>query len=465
MRMSDTEAIMWAIEKDPALRSDFCNLTVLDHAPPRERLRDKVALALDAIPRLRQRVVSAPLRIVPPEWVDDPELDLDYHIRTVALPPPGGRRELLDLIAALAETPLDRSRPLWEFTIIEGLADGRAAMLQKVHHTITDGVGGLKLSLALVDFEPDPPAAEGKGASEPSEPAGDGAPRPSPVDVLRDAVVDATARNVQFTAGALGRVGHVATHPLEVPGRVAEAARLAASFQRQVIVTGHARSDVMAGRSLRRHYELFVLSLPAVRFAAKQLGGTVNDVFVAGLLGALQRYHARLGSDCDALRMAMPVNTRTGGEAPANQFSPARVLLPLEPDDAVKRFLVVHERLASTKSERALSVVDALAGLVSSLPTSVLVAAVRNQVRTIDFAASNLRGSSVPLYLGGARIVASYPLGPRSGCALNATVLSYGDEMHVGMNIDPAAVEDIPALMDDIADSFDELLASAAGSG
>src|SRR5690348_13386885 len=159
------------------------------------------------MPRLGQRVVSAPLRIVPPEWVDDPALDLDYHVRTVGLPPPGGERELLDLVASLADAPFDRSRPLWEFTIIDGLADGRAAMLQKVHHTITDGVGGLRLSLAMVDFEPDAPAGD---TADVVALHNESSSRTSPLDVARDAVFDATARGVNVATQMISRAGHVA---------------------------------------------------------------------------------------------------------------------------------------------------------------------------------------------------------------------------------------------------------------
>src|SRR2546423_14171388 len=136
MRMSSTEAIMWAVEKDPALRSDFCNLTVLDRRPTDERLNATMERALDAIPRLRQRVIGAPLRLVPPEFAEDPTLDLASHVRVVGVPSPGDERALLDLCASLSEQQLDRARPLWEFTIVEGLADGRAALLQKVHHAI-----------------------------------------------------------------------------------------------------------------------------------------------------------------------------------------------------------------------------------------------------------------------------------------------------------------------------------------
>src|SRR5450631_2353584 len=184
--MSDSEAIMWAVEKDPALRSDFCNLTLLDSTPDPDRLREKIGDALRGIPRLGQRVVSAPLRIVPPEWVDDPDLDIGYHVRRVAAPKPGGVRELLDLCAALAEAPFDRSRPLWEFTVIDGLAGGRTAMLQKMHHTITDGVGGLKLSLALVDFEADPePVASVAPADGGTATDGDGDNNDEPAAMAR----------------------------------------------------------------------------------------------------------------------------------------------------------------------------------------------------------------------------------------------------------------------------------------
>src|SRR5688500_7758363 len=160
MRMSDAEAIMWAVEKDPALRADFTNITIVERPPDDARLRAKLETALEEIPRLRQRVVSPPLRIAPPEWRDDPTFDLDYHLRRVAAPPPGSTRELLDIAAACSATPLDRSRPLWEFTLVEGLAGGQAALLQKVHHAVTDGVGGIKLSLSLLDFEPGPSPEE-----------------------------------------------------------------------------------------------------------------------------------------------------------------------------------------------------------------------------------------------------------------------------------------------------------------
>ena len=452
--MSDAEGIMWAVEKDPALRSDFCNLTFLDRPPTRARMHAAARAAIRAIPRLGQRVVAAPFRLVPPAWVDDPGLDLEYHVRFVGVPEPGGTRELLNLCASLAEAPFDRSRPLWEFTVIDGLADGRAAMLQKVHHTITDGVGGLRLSLALVDLERDPRPddstvavlrreVDAQRAHDPADPI----PRTSPLDVTRDAVVDAAERGV----ATVRRVGTGAFEtllsPTTIPSRAAEAVALATSVRRQLLVTQGARSDVMAPRSLRRHFEIGVASLSEAKDTAARLGGTINDVFVTALTGALGQYHRASGGTATELRLAMPVSTRTRGDVDATQFAPARVVVPIVPDDPIARFDAVRERLGSARSEVALHAAQGLAGLAALLPTALLVPIVRNQARTIDFAASNLRGSPVPLYLAGSRIDASHPFGPRTGCALNVTLLSYCDDVHLGYNIDPAAVTEPDELM------------------
>jgi diacylglycerol O-acyltransferase len=451
--MSNAEAIMWAVEKDPALRSDFCNLTILDRRPSEDRIRDTLHRALDAIPRLRQRVVGAPMRIVPPEFADDPTFDLDAHVRVVAVPAPADDRALLDLCGTLAEQPLDRARPLWEFTLIDGLADGRAALLQKIHHTITDGVGGLKLSLALVDFERDPEP------KPPDEPTLETATPTTPLSATRDAVVDAAARSVDAVRRTFGAAGHVVVHPSEVPGRAADAARLLTSLQRQALVTDAARSDVTTDRSLRRRFETVELPFEPLRIAATKWGGSVNDAFVTGLASALGRYHERLGSAVDELRVAMPINTRRRGDtATTNSFVPARVLVPIQPaHDLHTLFGDVHERLQAAKQETAVGAAEGIAGLVSGLPTSVLVAMTRSQTRTIDFGASNLRGSPVPLYLAGSHIEASYPFGPRTGCPLTVTMLSYCDDVHIGLNIDPAAIADVATLMDDVHDAYADL--------
>jgi diacylglycerol O-acyltransferase / wax synthase len=456
--MSDAEAVMWAVEKDPALRSDFCNLTILDRRPSDERLLATLERALAKIPRLRQRVIGAPLRIVPPEFADDPTLDVNAHVRVVAVPPPGDERALLDLCGALAEQPLDRARPLWEFTLIDGLPDGRAALLQKIHHAITDGVGGLRLSLALVDFERDP-APSDDGADDTEASGEQVLRRDTPLGVARRSVSDATTRGLGAARSAIGKAAGVIARPTELPARATNAARFVGSLQRQALVTNAARSDVMTDRSLRRRFEIMELSLPAIHSASQQLGGSLNDAFVTGVASALGRYHERLGSTVEELRLAMPVSTRAPGDRETtNAFVPARVLVPIQPAyDVGTLFKGVSERLAVAKTEDALHAAGGLARLASPLPTSLLVAVTRSQTRTIDFAASNLRGSPVPLFLSGARIIASYPFGPRTACALNVTMLSYCDDLHLGLNIDPAAVTDVDAFLADVTDAYEEL--------
>jgi WS/DGAT/MGAT family acyltransferase len=463
MRMSDAEAIMWAVERDPALRSDFCNLTILDHRPSNDQLLRSLDRALAAIPRLRQRVIDAPLRIVPPEFTDDPDLDVRSHVRYVTLPSIADERALLDLCASLTERPLDRERPLWEFTLIDGLAEGRSALLQQVHHTVTDGVGGLRLSRALVDLEAessaDTPFVEWRSIGDIEEQARRTENR---LDLARAAVFDAASRNLDAVRRIARGAGNVLVHPMEVPARANDAARVVASFQRQAIVTERARSDVLAGRSLDRRFDTTRVPLESARAAAHALGGTLNDFFITALAGALGRYHTRAGSDVRELRLAMPISTRERGDVAANRFVPARVVVPIQPaDDPVELFAAVRGQLEDVKDETALTLAEGLAGVVSSLPTPLLIAMTRTQTRTVDFAASNLRGSPVPLYLAGARILASFPLGPRTGAALNVTMLSYCDQLDVGLNIDPAAVTDPDALMHDCADSFGSLLAFA----
>jgi diacylglycerol O-acyltransferase / wax synthase len=467
-RMSDAEAIMWAVEKDPALRSDFINITILDRTPDEQRLRASIDRVLEAMPRLTQRVVSPPLRVAPPEWLDDPHFDFDYHVRTVAAPAPGGERELLDLAAALSATPLDRSRPLWEFTLVKGLEGGRAALLQKVHHTITDGVGGVRLSLSLLDFEPNPEPppslspvqqiAEDFETEQRTAVDDDPVDRTTPFDILGDALTYSLGHQVTRARRGLGSAAQMALHPSTAAQGATSAARLLASIRRQLFVTEPARSPLMRARSLGRSFDAFQASLEDARRVASTLGGSVNDAFVTGITGALGLYHERMGEPCDELRMAMPISTRSSGDdSESNSFTPARVVVPVQPKDPTTRFELVHERLASVRSEPAIAAAGSLAGLLTPLPTSALVALTRSQAGTIDFAASNLRGSPVDLYLGGARIEANFPMGPRTGCAVNVTLLSYKDSLDMGLNIDPAAVTDSATLLDCFDESFGAL--------
>lgn len=451
--MSDLEALMWTLEKDPHLSSTFANVTVLDRLPDLERLRRRMERAVRLVPRLRQRVVRALGRLAPPEWVDDPDVDLDWHVREVALPAPGSERQLLDLAATLAAEPFDRTRPLWRFTVIAGLEGDRAAMVQQIHHTITDGEGGVRMSVEFLDLERDAPEPE---PVPPPEPGG----RASAQDLLAT-TMDTMGHVFRRTAGvarrSVGDAVDLVTHPDRIAALAAGSVGTARSLVRQAAVTDRARSPLWVDRTLRRRLDILKVPLDDVKRTAKALGGSVNDVFVTAVAGGAGAYHRDRGHDVEELRMAMPVSTRSVKAAAGNAFTPTRTLVSTVADP-VARFHAIRERLAVTKTEPALRFVQSVAGLTNLLPTSVLVRAARQQVETVDFTTSNVRGAPFDLYIAGARIEANYPLGPVAGTAFNATVLSVAGSLDVGIHTDAGAVDDPAALRDAIEASFAELL-------
>lgn len=452
--MSDAEALMWNLEKDPSLRSTFLNVTFLDSVPSFDGFRSRIARAVQEIPRLRQKVVPSTARMAPPSWVDDPSFDLDFHVRRIGLPSPGTDRQLLDYAAAEFQDPFDRARPLWRYTIVEGLTGDRAALLAKMHHTITDGVGGIRLSAMFIDLE----------RSAPNPEVVEAAPF---VDVPSGLVADVTEalshglrRQLGMTRRAAANTVDTLFHPQRVPAQIGDAVAVVRSLGRQLLVTDGARSPLWAGRrSLSRHFEVLTVDLEQLKAVSNALGGTVNDGFVCGVAGGAGLYHRERGVEVDELRVSMPVSTRSDKSAGGNSFSPTRALVPAGTIDPVERFEGVRARLSSTKSERATDFTDAFAGVLNALPTSVIVNFARQQVETVDFATSNLRGAPWDLFIAGAEILGNHPMGPTGGTAFNATVLSYRGSMDMGLNIDTAAVDDPALLRDCIRESFDALLA------
>ncbi|HWJ63960.1 MAG TPA: wax ester/triacylglycerol synthase domain-containing protein, partial [Acidimicrobiales bacterium] len=297
--MSDLEAMMWSLEADPVLSSTFANLTFFDRAPDPERLRRRMWRASRLVPRLRRRVVEG-FGPATPAWEDDPDFDLDRHLRWVRLPDGSTDADARALAVEQAAAPFDRHRPLWEFTVIEGLPDGRAAMVQKMHHTITDGEGGIRMSIEFVDLERDAP--------EPP-PVDDGPPPPPPRPPWAGAV-DAVSAIPKRGAGAARRLVDAATDLARDPFQAAsvltslpaETAATTRSLVRQLGVVDSHRSPLWAERSLLRQLETFDVPLADVKEAAARLGGSVNDVFVAAAAGGAGAYHRRFGVGVAELR-------------------------------------------------------------------------------------------------------------------------------------------------------------------
>ena len=441
-RMSNADALMWVIEKDPLLRSTITGVAVLDRPPDREVFTDVWDRASRLVPRLRQRVVSHPFSVAPPRWEIDPGFDLGYHVRYVRSPGAGSMRDVLNIAQPLAMQGFDRARPLWEVVVVDGLADGRCAVLLKLHHSMTDGVGFVNMAMAFFDLERDGWKHlylydTRAGRLEIREVEGSGR---------------RLAGAVLSTLAATGR------DPVEAWRQVTGTA---ASIARTMAPATEPLSPVMTGRSLGRHFDVLDVALDDLKAAAKAVDGRVNDAFVAATVGGLGRYHRRQGSSADALRMQMPVNIRHGDSevAGGNQFAPVRFQVPLDIGDPGRRMRAVHGLVSQVRAEPALGLAAPIAGVLYRLGTSLSTAAFQTMMRGVDFVTSNVPGVAVPVYFAGSRVESVYPFGPNAGAALNLSLFSCTDQANIGVAMDSAAVTDPDSLMDCLRDAFGEVCA------
>jgi WS/DGAT/MGAT family acyltransferase len=478
-RMSDTEALMWNVERDPWLNPNGATISLLDQPPDAEQFTRRLRYAVANIPRLRERVVPTLGRLMPPAWATDVEFDFDYHVRHVSLPKPGSVRQLYDLATQLYEDPFDRTRPLWQFVIIDGIERGQGAVFWKVHHTISDGIGLIRLFESFIDVSRQ-------------------ATRPPEVDLERVIAKASAEEHHDGQSGALSEylvslvsaAGRLVRLPIDAGQRaVREAAMLTVDPMRAKDWTeealgglwgtldelrGGAGAEVPGGsalwrrRSRRRHLESLRVPLAEAKAAGQALGGSVNDFFVTGaVLGALA-YHDRRGAEVDALNISFVVNTRAAGDnaVGGNSFTPTRVQVPAGRMPPEERFRVIRERMAARRVRTAsLGAFAGLAGLANLLPISVVTQVARSQVTRMDFATSNLRAPAVPLYISGAEILENVIMGPVAGTAFNLTAISYNGSLDMGAFIDPAAVEDPAGLRDCLAAAYEQLVEAAGVEG
>jgi len=458
---SDEDALMWNIEKDPVLRSTILAVAFFDSVPDWEQLRRRIDRTTCFIPRLRQRVVSPPLRLAPPRWMAEPSFDLDFHLRRTRLAGPGTTRALLDALQPIATSSFDRARPLWEFTLVEGL-DGpggeRAAFAMKVHHSVTDGVGGMALLAHFVDLAPDAP--------EPPDDEVPAAIAPEDARMLRIAQhsLAHTQRRMLGVAQRLpGTVSRAATHAVRHPlAAGSELWRTTRSVARTLAPASGPMSPIMLQRGLGRRLAVFDVELDDMRRVAKATNASLNDVFVAAVIGGTRRYHERHGSAPVELRMTLPINLRQGDdEAGGNRFAPARFPVPTSIDDPRERITAVGALVREWRSEPALQMTSTLAGILNRLPTGTTTALFGGMLKCCDFVTSNIPGAPMPVYVAGARVERLYAFAPPAGAAFNVALISHCDTCCVGVVIDTAAVPDPDVLLGCLEAGFDEVLALA----
>jgi WS/DGAT/MGAT family acyltransferase len=452
-RMTDSDSLMWTIEKDPLLRSTITAVLFLDTAPDDKRLRHLLERGTRLVPRMRQRVRGNPYSIAPPRWEVDPHFDLDYHLRWVGATGDRDTRSVLDMAEPMAMQGFDRARPLWEALVVTGLADGGAALIMKIHHAITDGVGAVQIALVLFELErqtelaamPDAPQAAVMGQ----------------IDRFLDAARHEQRRGLgiakRLPSVAAAAAGAALADPVGSAKRLTDTAT---SVAKLAAPANEPLSPVMKSRSLSVHFDTITLSLPEAKTAAKAAGGRLNDAFLAASAAGLRRYHDELGHPVDAVRISMPINIRDADDpdATGNHFAPARFPLPISIHDPIEAMSTMRALVAAERAEPALALVDPLAVVLNRLPTSMTTSLFGAALRGVDVVASNVPGAPVELFTAGSRIQSMFALGPMAGAAVNLTLLSYLDQVHIGINLDPAAVTEPERFVACYQAGWDEIL-------
>ncbi|MEP7046762.1 MAG: wax ester/triacylglycerol synthase domain-containing protein [Ilumatobacteraceae bacterium] len=450
-KMSDAEGLMWRLEKDPHLSSTFAAVTILDRPPDFDRLLTRMERAVQVVDRLGQRVQPAPVNLTAPTWVADTNFDLRFHVRHIALPKPGTVRQLLDLASLIVSDPFDRTRPLWQFVVVDGLRGGKSALIEKLHHTITDGEGSVRLSLQFLDFERDAPGPR------PIDPAEIDDREPTPTESNGDVLRDLLAGSLRMPLGLLRQIKDLISDPTGIPDAGSAAADTVRGVMSQLSDTEQARSPLWTQRSLKRRMEVLRTPFDETRAAAKRLGGTLNTAFLTAAAEAAGRYHDRMGSPVEELRASMAISTRGEGSG-SNAFSLARMLVPTGEMPIGERFTWIQAAAGAARESNATASLETLAAVASTLPTSLITRVARQQAQTVDFATSNVRGSPVPLYIAGAEVLQNYAVGPLAGVAYNLTLLSYNHSLDMGVNIDTAAITEPELLRECLEKAFADLI-------
>ncbi|GAB2874656.1 wax ester/triacylglycerol synthase domain-containing protein [Nocardioides pacificus] len=446
--MRSSDAFTWAMEKDARLRSTVVSIVLLDRSPDWSVLVERLDRLTRTVTTLRHRVVESSTP-APPRWEPDPDFDLDYHVRRVTAPQPATFETVLDMARRAEMGDFDRARPLWEVTLVDGLTEGRAALVFKLHHSLTDGIGGVQLAMILFDLTATPT---------------DRGPMPTLPNLLDPAVWDGAALVARYNADLAGRAARsmlrsapgLVVSSLLAPRRTAsEALAVSASVYRTVRPINHTGSPLMTRRSLVRRLGVHEVPRTELLEAAHLVGGTLNDAFLAGVAGGLRRYHERHGVELDAVHVAMPVSLRADGDpVGGNRITLMRYDIPVGVVDPVERMRLIHDLAAQVRAEESLPLTQLIAGALNLLPRWYVGAILRH----VDVVASNVPGIPVPVYVGGALVVGQHPFGPTIGAALNVTLMTYVDSCAIGINVDTGAIPDFDVFHACLVEGFEEVL-------
>lgn len=427
-------------------------------ATVREVLEERIHL----LAPYRRRVVPVPFGIDHPYWVDDAEFDLGFHLRHIAVPPPGDPMDLADLVARIHERPLDRAHPLWELYVIEGLAGGRIAIYTKVHHAAIDGLSGNELLSIVLDTLP-----EGR-AVEPPETEWAPGGEPNALGLLGRSFGSMAVRPARAV-----RLGYEVMRSMPLLRAFATLPSLAlgsdadAPFARPTLIAPH--SALNAAISAHRRFAYGVVGLTDVKAIKDTVGVTVNDVVVAVIAGAVRRWMLRHHSLPErSLQALIPISVREPGEEGefGNRVSAMIAPIGTHLEDPARRLSFVHETLAVAKEQHDATPAHLLQDLAEFAPPAVSARAAQlvfrngraGRITPFNLVISNIPGPRNPLYFAGARIEGHFPVSAIvDGAALNVTLVSYEDRLCFGLVADREIVPDLWDLMSFIDDEVEQL--------
>jgi WS/DGAT/MGAT family acyltransferase len=452
-RLTGLDASFLHLERDAAHMHVASCMIFEGEAPTHEELLEAIESRLHLVPRYRQRLAHVPLQQGRPVWVDDPHFNLAYHVRHSALPAPGGEPELRRLCGRVFSQGLDRAKPLWELWLVDGLSGDRFAVLAKTHHALVDGISGVDIATVLFDVKPDPAPV-----APPDRPW---VPRPVPsgVQLLADALIERVTVPGEVVRG----VRAVVRRPRQVAARLGDAlVGIGAMAWAGVNPAPPSPLNVPIGP--HRRFSWLECELGDVKEVKNRLGGTVNDVVLAAVAGALGRYLRRRRHPTSGLvlKAMVPVSVRAEVERGAlgNRVAAMWAPLPVGVVDPVERLELVREAMAGLKDSGQAVGAQMLTQLTGFAPPTIMAQAARLQARQrfFNLVVTNVPGPQLSLYLLGRRLCAIYPMVPLAkNQALGIALMSYDGSIYFGLNADYDALPDLEQLAGDLEASIAEL--------
>jgi WS/DGAT/MGAT family acyltransferase len=431
--------------------------------PPFADLVHMIQSKLDLVPRYRQRVRFVPFELGRPVWVDDEHFNLEYHLRHTALPTPGGETELRKLVGRVMSQQLDRARPLWEIWVVEGLEDGRWAMVAKTHHALVDGVSGTDLLAVIMDLSPE--------AERPSEPsAWTPQPAPSSLQLMADSlenVVRSPYEQMRALRAQTRMVRRLLGYALEVVGGLVALGGL---------VRPTPLSSLNGPLGPHRRYAWASTSVDEIKQVRRAFGGTFNDVVLASITNGFRELLLARDEDVErVVRTLVPVSVRPrdatgkaiGDGTFENKVSAMFAELPVDVEDPVLRLQLISEQMKDLKDSRQAVAGEALTSMSGFAPPMLLALgmrlATRAGQRNVNTVTTNVPGPQFPLYAAGRRMLRAFPYVPLAGqVRLGVAIFSYDGEVNFGITGDYDSTEDIDVLAGGIEDGMAQMLKACA---